>query len=108
MKTISYDFQGWPMHAMTLWEILRELGFKKEDGKIVGEINEDFLNCYPRLLEDDGMGYGVNSEYICEVNPDNIYEDPDLHVPVFNIFHQEYRQDIIDEMENIPEDNETN
>jgi hypothetical protein len=107
MRTISYDFQGWPVEAMTLWEILKKLGFRKEDGKIVGEISEDLLNAYPRLLEDDGMGYGVNQEYISEIDTGTIYDDPDLHVPVFNVFREEYRQDLIDEMENIPE-NETN
>lgn len=107
MRTISYDFQGWPMYAMTLWEILAELGFKKENGKVVGEIDEDLLNAYPRVLRDDGMGYGVESRYVCEVSKD-IYDDPDLNIPVFNIFRQEYRQDIIDRVENIPEENETN
>lgn len=99
MKRISYDFQGWPMDALTLWEILEKLGFKKEGNKVVGEINEDLLNAYPRILRDDGMGYGVDSRYVCEVSKD-IYDDPNLNVPVFNIFRQEYRPDIIDEMEN--------
>jgi hypothetical protein len=99
MKTISYDFQGWPMYAMTLWEILEELGFKKEDGKVVGEINEDLLNAYPRILRDDGMGYGVESRYICELDKD-VYEDRELHVPVFNIFRERYTPDLINKMEN--------
>ena len=100
MKTISYDFQGWPMYAMTLWEILEKLGFKKEGNKVVGEISEDLLNAYPVLLEDDGMGYGVNQQYIIEVDKNNTYNNSELHIPVFNMFRQEYRPDIIDEMEN--------
>lgn len=107
MKTISYDFQGWPMYAMTLWEILEKLGFKKEGNKVVGEISEDLLNAYPTLLEDDGMGYGVNRQYIIEVDK-NTYNNSELHIPVFTMFRQEYRQDIIDRVENIPEENETN
>jgi hypothetical protein len=99
MKTISYDFQGWPMNALTLWEILEKLGFKKEGNKVVGEVSEDLLNAYPVLLEDDGMGYGVNQQYIIEVD-NNIYNNSELHIPVFNIFRQEYNPDIIDEMEN--------
>lgn len=99
MKTISYDFQGWPMNAMTLLEILEKLGFKKEGNKVVGEISEDLLNAYPVLLEDDGMGYGVNQQYIIEVD-NNIYNNSELHIPVFNMFRQEYTPDIIDEMEN--------
>lgn len=99
MKTISYDFQGWPMYAMTLWEILEKLGFKKEGNKVVGEISENLLNAYPRVLRDDGMGYRVESRYVCEVSKD-IYDDPNLNIPVFNMFRQEYRPDIIDEMEN--------
>lgn len=100
MKTISYDFQGWPMNALTLWEILEKLGFKKEGNKVVGEVSEDLLNAYPVLLEDDGMGYGVNQQYIIEVDNNNIYNNSELHIPVFNIFRQEYNPEIIDEMEN--------
>lgn len=99
MKTISYDFQGWPMNALTLWEILEKLGFKKEGNKVVGEISEDLLNAYPVLLEDDGMGYGVNQQYIIEVDK-NTYNNSELHIPVFNMFRQKYNPDIIDEMEN--------
>lgn len=99
MKTISYDFQGWPMNALTLWEILEKLGFKKEGNKVVGEVSENLLNAYPVLLEDDGMGYGVNQQYIIEVD-NNIYNNSELHIPVFNMFRQEYNPEIIDEMEN--------
>ena len=80
MKTISYDFQGWPMNALTLWEILEKLGFKKEGNKVVGEISEDLLNAYPVLLEDDGMGYGVNQQYIIEVDKNNTYNNSELHI----------------------------
>ena len=100
MKTISYDFQGWPMNALTLWEILEKLGFKKEGNKVVGEVSEDLLNAYPVLLEDDGMGYGVNQQYIIEVDNNSIYNNSELHIPVFNMFRQEYNPEIIDEMEN--------
>lgn len=100
MKTISYDFQGWPMNALTLWEILEKLGFKKEGNKVVGEVSEDLLNAYPVLLEDDGMGYGINQQYIIEVDNNNIYNNSELHIPVFNMFRQEYNPEIIDEMEN--------
>ena len=33
MITISKDFQGWPVYAKNLKEILLELGFEEKDGK---------------------------------------------------------------------------
>lgn len=73
MIQIGTDFQGWPVNAMTLREILKELGFE-EDSETVTLIKSEetnrLLNAYPYLLEDDGMGYGVSAEYITEVSDD--------------------------------------
>lgn len=64
MKEIRTDFQGWPIYAMTLKEILKQLGFTDTgDGYFIEKGNE-ILNAYPRLLEDDGMGYGIDSGFI--------------------------------------------
>lgn len=64
MKEIRTDFQGWPIHALTLKEILKQLGFTDTgDGYFIEKGNE-ILNAYPRLLEDDGMGYGIDSGFI--------------------------------------------
>ena len=65
---IDYDFQGWPIRKMTVREILERLGVT--DYKIE---NERILDLYPCLLEDDGMGYGVNTQYITEVSYCNDY-----------------------------------
>ena len=63
MKKISKDFQGWPVYALTWREILKYLPFIK-DGVV--DFNDPRLDVYPRTLEDDGMGYGVNEKLITE------------------------------------------
>ena len=64
MKEIGTDFQVWPIYALTLKEILEQLGFTDTgDGYFIEKGNE-ILNAYPRLLEDDGMGYGIDSGFI--------------------------------------------
>ena len=69
MIQIGTDFQGWPVHALTLREILKRLGFEEDSETITlikGEEVNRLLDSYPYLLEDDGMGYGVKGEYITE------------------------------------------
>lgn len=112
MKQINYDFQGWPTYIMTLKEILMELGFTENEGKLSIDSNNEILNAYPRLLTDDGMGYGVDEEYITEVG-NYIYEidldslkvmEDDKHFPieykkettkekVFNLFRDKTTND---------------
>lgn len=73
MVQIGIDFQSWPIYAMTLREILKSLGFEEDSETVTLIKNEEtnrLLDSYPYLLEDDGMGYGVNAEYITEVSPD--------------------------------------
>lgn len=79
MEQIGTDFQGWPINKLTLEEILQKMGaIKVRDIKgndIFGfNTNDSVLNSYPRTLEDDGMGYGVNEKFITSVdrNEDNI------------------------------------
>lgn len=109
MKRIGTDFQGWPIYAMTLREILKALGFEEDTETVTlikSEETNRLLDSYPYLLEDDGMGYGVNGEYITEADTlvynqkiktinvrfneetltpeeDEIIEE---EIPVFNIF----------------------
>ena len=71
MIQIGTDFQGWPVHALTLREILERLGFEEDSETITlikGEEANRLLDSYPYLLEDDGMGYGVKGEYITEAS----------------------------------------
>lgn len=68
MIQIGTDFQGWPVYALTLQNILKGLGFKDEDGKFYIESDAEILKCYPHLLEDDGMGYGVRPMLVTEVD----------------------------------------
>lgn len=74
MIKTGYDWQGWPFYALTLREMLTKLGFEEEDGKLTIPSDADILDAYPTLLVDDGMGYGVDKEYIVEVDKDT-YED---------------------------------
>lgn len=90
MITIGYDFQGWPIKAMTLRDILESIGFEKNDaGEYAIKADNPILDAYPKLLEDDGMAYGVNEQYITEADDDTyddkIYEED---VKVFNIFRE--------------------
>ena len=58
----------------TLGDILKNLGFEEdENGRISIDKNAEILNAYPRLLEDDGMGYGVNEQYVVESDKE-VYE----------------------------------
>lgn len=81
---ISYDFQGWPNYKMTLREILVELGAVIKDG-VIGFTNDNpVLDIYPKVLHDDGMGYGVDPQYITEIAGDvdngyiSIFAEPEI------------------------------
>ena len=88
MKKIGTDFQGWSNKAQTLKEILITLGFSEDsDGYIKMKSDDKLLSCYPKVLNDDGMGYGVNPTYIIEANK-QIYADSDLKEDVFNVFSE--------------------
>ena len=94
MKQIGTDFQGWPVNALTLREILHRLGFE-EDSEIMylikGEDSNKLLDSYPITLEDDGMAYGIKPMLITEVD-NEIYEDENSKLKVFNLFRDGYRQ----------------
>jgi hypothetical protein len=77
MIKLGYDFQGWPFYALNLREILFSLGFEAKDGKIYISADDEILDAYPRLLEDDGMGYGVDECYITEADRDLFDNDVD-------------------------------
>lgn len=64
MKQIGTDFQGWSINALTFKEILKQLGFTDTGDGYFIEKGDEILNAYPRLLEDDGMGYGIDSGFI--------------------------------------------
>lgn len=62
-------------HKMTVRDILKYLGAElcdNADGTKYWKIddNDETLNIYPRTLEDDGMGYGVNEKYIISTDLD--------------------------------------
>ena len=90
MITIGYDFQGWPIKAHNLREVLDSLGFKKtKDGNYIIKADNPLLDAYPMLLEDDGMAYGVNGQYITEASSDTYEENiAGTDVKVFNVFRE--------------------
>lgn len=88
MKRIGENFQGWPIKAMTLREIIDalDLTYTTDDGmEVLRSEKTDILNSYPVVLEDDGMGYGVNPRYVIETN-DKFYDNKELGEKTFNIF----------------------
>jgi len=101
MIILRYDFQGWPMQALTLREFLTQLGFKEKDGNFSIPNEAVILDAYPRLLEDDGMAYGINEQYII-VGDKDVYEDKigEHDVKVFNIFREPGPRENEDEEEN--------
>ena len=67
---VYYDFQGWPGYKMNLREVLLGLGGRVEEGKIVFDLDSPMMEVYPSILEDDGMGYGVDENVIVEASAD--------------------------------------
>ena len=65
---VYYDFQGWPEYKMNLREILIALGGKVEGDTISFDLNDPLMDIYPRILVDDGMGYGVDENVIVSVS----------------------------------------
>lgn len=83
---INYEVMGgWPICKMNIRDILKGFGatFNKETKK--WEIPESSkLDIFPKKLNDDGMGYGVNEEYIISVdlqdsNYCNIFTEKELN-----------------------------
>ena len=53
---------------MNIRSIFKNLGFECEDGKWIIDDANPTLDIYPCVLEDDGMGYGVNEQCITSVD----------------------------------------
>ena len=65
---IGKDWCGWPINKINIREILRQLGATIVDGRIGFDENDSILDIYPTRLTDDGMGYGVEEEWITDVD----------------------------------------
>lgn len=65
---VCYDFQGWPKYKMNLREILIALGGKTEGNILFFNLSDPLMDVYPRILKDDGMGYGVDENVIVSVD----------------------------------------
>lgn len=71
---------GWPMYRMNLRDIIVSLGGKLNKETNKWEIDEnEVLNTYPRRLKDDGMGYGVDEEWIVSFDVFNDRDKPNEH-----------------------------
>lgn len=103
MIKLHYDFQGWPMNALTFKELLNDLGFKpNENGDIVIPSDSPLLEAYPSVLTDDGMGYGIREGYITEGDIEVYdYKIGDEPAKVFNIFIEPDTPDIEDNEDDI-------
>ena len=78
---VCYDFQGWPEYKMNLREILLALGGQQDGNFIKFPSNTPLMDIYPRILVDDGMGYGVDENVIVSV-------DIDPQAEYINIFRE--------------------
>lgn len=67
---ICYDFQGWPEYKMNLREILLALGGQQDGNYIKFLSDAPQMDIYPRILVEDGMGYGVDESVIVSVDID--------------------------------------
>lgn len=65
---IGADFQGWPIYKLTLRDILKKLGFKDINGILYIKDDDEKLDRFVVTLNDDGMGYGVNEQYVTSVD----------------------------------------
>ena len=66
---------------MNLREVLMALSGKVEGDTISFDLKDPLMDVYPRILADDGMGYGVDENVIVSV-------DPDRQEGVINIFRE--------------------
>ena len=67
-EIVYFDFQGWPEYKMSLREILMALGGIVEGNTISFDQKDPLMDVYPRILVDDGMGYGVDENVIVSVS----------------------------------------
>jgi len=69
-QIFSYDSQGWPLYKQTIRDFLIGFGLDYNEETNMWQISDDDkrLDCVVRRLCDDGMGYGVNEEFVSEVS----------------------------------------
>jgi hypothetical protein len=68
MIQIGIDFDGLPVEAMNLREILLKLGFKEEDGKIYIEKDNPIMRSYPALVRNDNMDFEQFTDFVVSVD----------------------------------------
>ena len=70
---INYDYEGWTEYKKSIKDLIIAFGgvYNKETKKWEIPDSGD-LNTCPILIEDDGMGYGINERYIIHVDFDRV------------------------------------
>lgn len=98
-KLISYEIMGeWPIYKLTLREILSRLGaFETPNGIFGFDSANPILDICPCRLTDDGMGYGVNEEWIIDADSDNknyinIFTEKELPQKELDNYLKRYRE----------------
>lgn len=68
----DFDFQGWLIPHISIREAIEKLGFKFDEETKTWSIsdNDPILDKYPSIIQDDGMGYGVNECKLTDVEID--------------------------------------
>lgn len=83
-KLISYEpVGGWPIYKLDFLTILKDLGACDDGEYIKFRKDNPLLKLCPCRLIDDGMGYGIEEQWITEVNTDretyiNVFTEPEL------------------------------
>lgn len=63
---INYDAQGFPIHKISLKDIISTfMNYNPVDKAYWIKEDDPKLQLFPRVLENDGMGYGINEKKIC-------------------------------------------
>lgn len=68
-EIIGYDYQGWPLYTLRVISLLRTIGVSED---IIKQIPDNILTFEIHSLQDDGMAYGVDEQYItdCSIDKD--------------------------------------
>lgn len=76
-RIINFDSQGFPLEEQTLKDIIEQIcSYDEKTNRYYIDADDKTLNIVPRVLEDDGMGYGVNEKHIISFSVNKDYETP--------------------------------
>lgn len=80
-NVINFDTQGWPLTQLNIRGIIEKIcTYDPDTQRYYIDADDKILNLFPRVLEDDGMGYGVNEKRIYEFS---IFGDEEQYCNMF-------------------------